>query len=291
MAGVITSIGSSGGGLETVSGMSDSTGRFTLLAVPAGDYVLTHASAFLSRALQQDTSPYWISQPITVGAEDLDLTVQVRPALRLEGRIEFRSGRNPPTAALPVPGLMFETPFGEPGRVAVQSSREAGRPFAALAAGGRYIARPFEHSGWFVQSVTSGGKDITDRVFDLQADMTSLVVTFTDRPSKVSGSVKDARGDLSPTAVVLAFPVDPRLWTGYGASPRNLKSALTTRTGVYTFEHLPPGDYYLAAIDAAEMDGWQDPKTLEQLAAVATKLTVTADGLEKTLDLTLKAMR
>jgi hypothetical protein len=291
MAGVITSIGSSAGGLETVSGMSDSTGRFTLLAVPAGDYLLTHANAFLSRALQQDTSPYWISQPITVGAEDLDLTVQVRPALRLEGRIEFRSSKNPPTAPPPLAGVMFETPFGEPGRVAVQSSREAGRPFATLAAGGRYVVRPYEIYGWVVQSVAAGGKDITDRVFDLQADMTSLVVTFTDRLSRVSGSVKDVRGELSPTAVVLAFPVDPKLWTGYGASPRNLKSALTTRTGVYTFEHLPPGDYYLAAIDSADMDGWQDPKTLEQLAPRATKLTVTTDVPEKTVDLTMKAIR
>ena len=67
-----------------------------------------------------------------------------------------------------------------------------------------------------MHSVTLDGKDITDRVFDLQADTTSLVVTYTDRPSKVSGTVTDARGAASPTAVVLAFPVDPQRWSGYG---------------------------------------------------------------------------
>ena len=127
-----------------------------------------------------------------------------------------------------------------------------------------------------MQSVTLAGKDITDRVVDLQADATSLVVTYTDRPSKVSGTVNDARGAASPTAVVLAFPVDPKLWSGYGASPRNLKSALTSRTGVYTFDHLPPGDYYVIAIDAADADGWQDPARLEALASQATRLTVAA---------------
>ena len=68
--------------------------------------------------------------------------------------------------------------------------------------------------GWFVHSVTLGGKDITDRVFDLQADATSLVVTFTDRPSKLSGTVTDDRGAASPTAVVLVFPADPQRWSG-----------------------------------------------------------------------------
>ena len=165
------------------------------------------------------------------------------------------------------------------------------KSFSTVAAGGRYIVRPSEFFGWFVQSVTAGGKDITDRVFDLQADTTSLVVTYTDRPSKVSGTVTDTRGAASPTAVVLAFPVDPRLWSGYGASPRNLKSALTARTGVYTFDHLPPGDYNVIAIDPAEADGWKDPGRLEALAGEATKLTVAAGDTSKTLDLRLKAIR
>ena len=84
---------------------------------------------------------------------------------------------------------------------------------------------------------------------------------------------------------MLAFPVDPKLWSGYGASPRNLKSALTSRTGVYTFDHLPPGDYYVIAIDPAEADGWQDPARLEALASEATRLTVAAGETPKTLDL------
>ena len=35
-------------GFETVSGMSDANGRFTLLGVPPGEYVLKHAHPFLS---------------------------------------------------------------------------------------------------------------------------------------------------------------------------------------------------------------------------------------------------
>ena len=292
MTDVITTglvIGPDHVGFETVTGMSDATGRFTLLGVPAGEYVLNHANRFLSRAIQQGQSAYWLSQPFTVGGDDLsDLVVPLRPALRVAGRIEYRGESTPRPAAI---GITFETPFGELGQFFVQPTKGATLTFSTVAAGGQYIARPYEMSGWFVQSVTLDGKDITDRAFDLTADATSLVVTYTDRPSKVSGTVTDEQGSKSATAVVLVFPADPRKWSGYGDSPRTLKSALTTRSGVYTIDHLPPGDYYAIAIGAADIDGWKDPATLEVLATQATKLTVAAGDTLKTLDLRVKAIR
>ena len=124
----------------------------------------------------------------------------------------------------------------------------------------------------------------------MQGDATSLVVTYTDRPSKVSGTVTDEQGSISATAVVLVFPVEARSWSGYGASPRTLKSALATRSGVYTINHLPPGDYYAIAIGAADIDGWRDPATLEVLATQAARLTIAAGDTAKTLDLRVKAM-
>ena len=277
-------------GLETVSGMSDPSGRFTLLGVPAGEYILTHGNAFLTRALQQGQPAYWASQPVSVGAEDIpDLVVALRPALRVAGRVEYRSdaSASPP----PIAGIMFETPFGEPGQFVAEVTRGATPTFSTVAAGGRFIARPYETGGWFVDSVTLDGKDITDRAFDLQADATSMVVTYTDRPSKVSGTVTGENGAANPTAVVLAFPVDPRRWSGHGTSPRTLKSALASRRGVYTIEHLPPGDYYAIAVAADDIDGWKDPATLEALATQATRLTIAAGDTLKTLDLRVKAIR
>ena len=132
---------------------------------------------------------------------------------------------------------------------------------------------------------------LDERPLDLQADATSLVVTFTDRPSKLSGTVTDDRGAASPTAVVLVFPADPQRWSGYGATPRTLKSALTTRSGVYTVNHLPPGDYYAIALADSDIDGWRDPATLETLAGQATRLTVAESDAPKTLDLRVKAIR
>jgi hypothetical protein len=287
-SGLISGSGPPPARFETVIGVSDARGRFTLLGIPAGEYVIRQCNRFLSRALSQGTPAYWISQRLSVGASDLpDVVVDLRPGLRVEGAIEFRpSGRQP---ALPLPsikGLSFETPFGEPGRVAVEA--RDGR-FATVAPGGRFIARPYEIGGWFVQSVRLGDTDITDRPFDLQADTTSLVVTYADMPAKVSGVVRDTRGAIRPGAVVLAFPVDQERWSGYGPDSRLLKSAVTSHTGAYAFENLPAGEYYLVAVDeAAAADGWRDPKILERLAGQATKLVVSATA---TIDLTLKAVR
>ena len=284
-------------GFETATAVSDASGRFTLLGVPAGEYFLKPANRLLFVA-QQGRTAWWAAQRVTVGADDVqDLTVSLRPALRVEGRIEFQ-----PTTTSPPPQrsilVAFEPPTGEPGRAVGQRAmgqRPDDLSFTTLAAPGQYMVRPYEMGGWFVKSVTLDGKDITDRVFDLQADATTFVVTYTDRAAKITGSVKDARGAVSATAVVLAFPTDPQRWSGYGASgagsgPRNLKSVLVSRTGTYTLDGLPAGNYHLIAIDDADSDGWMDPKTLEALARQATRLTI-VEVEAKTIDLVVKAIR
>jgi hypothetical protein len=235
---------------------------------------------------------YWLSHQLSVSADDIeDLTVELRPALRLEGRIELRpAAGGPPATPLRLAVIIFETPFGEPGQVAAEADRET-MTFATVAPGGRFIARPFEYDGWFVQSVTLDGKDITDRAFDLQADATSFVVTYTDRPTKVSGMVTDPQGAASTTSIVLVFPADPQRWSGYGGNPRTFRTAQTTRTGEYAIPHLPPGDYYVVAVDAGSAEGWQDPARLETLAAQATRLSIVSSDSLKTLDLRVRAIQ
>ena len=291
----VTTFGSPSGpddvGLETVSGLSDGSGRFMLLGVPAGDYVLQQSNRFLSRPLQQGKPSYWVSQRLTAGREDIiDVAVQLRPALRVSGRLEFRAEGTEKSYGRFLPGFYLQTPNGEPGQVAITADAEQ-LTFGSVAAGGQYIVRPYETGGWFMQSVTLDGKDITDRVFDLQADANSLVVTYTNRPSKLSGTVTDPQGAPASRAMVLAFAVDRQRWIGYGASPRHMRSAAAKSTGTYTFDHLPPGDYYVVAVDDSEADGWQEVARLEQLANAATRVSISASEPLKTVDLRVRSVR
>jgi protocatechuate 3,4-dioxygenase beta subunit len=276
--------------LETVTGLTDANGRFTLLGVPAGQYLLKHASRNLARFSREGRPGYWIQQPLTVGREDItNLVVELRPALRVEGRVELRRSDQKTPASLALVGVMFETPSGESGQFFAEVDRES-MTFATVAPGGQYIVRPYELPGWFVQSVTLDGKDITDRPINLQSDSTSFLVTYTDRASKVAGKVTEPQGS-AVAASVLVFPVDPRQWSGYGSNPRSVRSAVTREDGTYTFEHLPPGEYYAIAVDTAETDGWQDPAKLEALAVHASRLSVAPGNPLTTLDLRVKSIQ
>ena len=281
-------------GFETATAVSDASGRFTLLGVPPGEYDLKHADELLVRSAEGGRTAYWVTQHITVPAGDLrDLVVNLRPAIRIAGRTQFSSGITPPTTLPPNLGsLTLENPSVEATQV-FASSREAGRngEFSTIGPGGRYIARAVESSGWFVESITLDGKDITERAFDLQTDATSFVVTYTNRASKVTGVVKDARGNVATDAMVIVFPTDQQRWKDYGRFPRFLRSAPMSMKGTYIFDHLPPGDYFVIAIEAVDGEGWRDPKVLQSLATRAERLTVSAGPTTQTLDLTLRPVR
>jgi hypothetical protein len=273
-------------GFETVVGMSDASGRFTLLGVPPGDYVLKTDDRFMSIDVRQGRTRFWAQQTVSVGVTDVrDLVITMRPPVMVEGRIEYDSTSGPPAGTRAPFVVPFERPTGERGF----GAELVNGAFAIAATAGQYIVRPMEISGWVVDAVTIDGKNVTDAVIDIAAD-TSLVVRYTDRRSPVSGIVKDARGVANAGALALVFPTNPERWLGYGANPRTLRSAPTDRDGAYKFDHLPPGEYFVVAIDDAGGDNWTDPKTLALLARQASKITLVA-GESKTLDLVVKAIR
>ena len=273
-------------GLETATALSDGRGGFAFLGVPPGNYILRQGNRFLQRPLREGRPSYWVSQPLSVGTQDIeDLTIELRHALVIEGRVTLRGK----LAVPPLVGIAFETPYGEPAQVFAELDRKA-LTFWTAAAGGRYIARPVQTGGWFVEIVTLDGKDITDLPFDLQSNAT-VVVTYTDRASPVSGTVTDEDGRMAHDATVIVFPADRRRWSGYGAMPRTLRSVLPNDAGVYTFDHLPAGDYYVMALDASESSDWRNPERLEAFAAYATLVSVAAGDPATTLDLRVRQVR
>ena len=267
---------------DTAVGMSDSAGRFTLLGVPPGDYVLQHGRAFMYTAVAEGTA-YWIAHPISVGTSEVDgLVIEVKPALKVGGRIQLLESAD--SATLPPfianGTVVFRTPSGQPRQFATEQRSPAGPGTfgTAGAAGGRYIASPVETGGWFVDSVTLDGRDITDRAFDLESDVTSLVVTYTNRPSPVSGSVKSPRGTVDPDTMVAIFPVDESRWRDYGTEPRIVRSLTLSDTGEFQVPHMPPGEYFIVALEGEDPNMWSDPVHLRILTSLATRMTVTPHG-------------
>jgi hypothetical protein len=67
--------------------------------------------------------------------------------------------------------------------------------------------------------------------------------------------------------------------------------AHTTSDGAFSFNHLPPGDYRVIAIEDAESDDWQDPQVLAALATRATTLSIAPGDGAKTVNLTVRSIR
>ena len=157
---------------------------------------------------------------------------------------------------------------------------------------GRYtldVSRAFVEimmPGWTLKSVTLAGRDITDRVVTVaSADMSDVVVSLTDQPASLTGTVRDAKGALDANASVFAFPTDRALWPDAralarasvgGTRPWVFNTVRVSKSGGFTIGNLIPGEYFVVAAPDAVADQWPDERVLAKFSAVATRVRVEA---------------
>jgi hypothetical protein len=231
-------------------------------------------------------------QPVTIGNRDAtDLLLTLQRGARMTGRVEFDGMRErPDTSALTRIQILLDRadampatgPFSTP---TPGHADETGTFKTYGVAPGRYVVRiAGAPAGWTLKSVTSEGRDVSEAPLDLRTtDATGVVITFTDRPTKLTGIARGTDGNPDADAVVVVFPVDASGWSDYGFSPRRVRSTHAARDGAFTFTGLPAGDYYVAAIREDGTRQWQDASTLEDLARGAAHIRL-ADGDTRTQD-------
>lgn len=307
--------------IDAAATVSGANGAFTFVAVPQGQYTLhvvkvtrpqlppssmtmIQSGSGMTIGFSSGGAPsapppvpaeptLWAELPIAVSASDVtDVNVALRPGLAVSGRVEFEGSAPRPSSEqflripvrlLPADPLqrVVPTPFG---RV------EANAQFRTYGVTpGRYFV---EATGapppWMFKSATYEGRDIADVPLTLEAsDATGVVLTFTDRPTELSGTVQKAAGGGDAEATVVIFPSDSPAWASAALNPRRMRSMRTSRTGTYRFSGLPSGEYYVAAIAGEAAGDWQESKYLETLSQVATQVRI-EDGEKKTQDLKSK---
>jgi hypothetical protein len=137
-------------------------------------------------------------------------------------------------------------------------------------------------TGWMLESVTMGDRDVTDLPIDIGAgDQPSFVVTLTNRLSELSGALLDASGRPSTDYFVLVVPADRRYWL---PQSRRIVNTRPDARGQFVFRGLPPGDYRLAATTDLIPRDLQDVGALEALLSQSLAVTVGA-GEKKTMDI------
>jgi hypothetical protein len=311
---------------DVATTMTDWTGAFTFAAVPPGQYVLhvlkpprptfddedlSHVSVTPGGITTISSTPptgpppgpppipadatLFARIPLSVGDTGVeDFIAPLSPAPRVSGRVEFLGAVEKPSseqvAAMritlePVDGARFVEPS-----LALTTGRPDGsgefRTFGVPP--GRYVLRTGPNiAGWYLQSATYQGRDIADIPLNLESkDAAGVVITFTDRPSSIAGKVTGAQG-ADATAVVIAYPIDEAMWAD---APRRMRTARAAADGAYSIQALPPGEYYVAAVQEDLVGEWQDPALLRALAKLAQRVRI-VEGEQKSVNLRAGAIR
>ena len=105
-------------------------------------------------------------------------------------------------------------------------------------------------------------------------------VTYTDKPTGLSGVFQDRGGRVATDYYILVFSADRGHWT---PGSRRVQTTRPATDGTFSVRGLPPGEYLLAALTDLERGEWNDPALLEQLVKSAAKVTL-RDGEITTQD-------
>ena len=253
-------------------------GRFTVPGLDAGSYVLVAGPS----ADGPEDRPVGYERgfaTVTIDDADVDdLVITTAPGATVRGRIRFDEAQ---------PGAP------RPDTIVVHAALAAAEwmgpsESAPVAADGTFVLhdlvgpRIFRtgwgatrmRSWWAPGPVLLDGRDITNEpIYPGQEPVGEVVVVFTQDPSTIIGRVEDVAGLTIPGACVALLPEEAALRRGWSTA---VGVAEADRRGRFYFTALPPGDYLVAAIDAAECPS---PAAIivqaSALARGATRVTVT----------------
>ncbi len=308
---------------DVAATLTDAGGAFNFLAVPAGDYILkivqiprpltpalapTTISIGSGMTVMTSGSPglepppipaeptLWATVPVSIGNTEVSgMSVVLRTGIRVSGRVELEGAADKPSpeqlARIPV---LIEPVEGQMDRSVTPPGRiDAKGNFTSYGVpGGRYYVRAATApSGWTFKGAFLGERDISDVPLELDAtDVADVILTFTDRPASLSGTVQLTERSARDGVAVIVFPADSKAWMDTGANPKRMRKVATSDSGGYNIPAIPAGSYYVAAVSEAVAGDWQDPAFLEQLAASAAHVQI-GDGEAATQSLRVQEIR
>ncbi len=131
--------------------------------------------------------------------------------------------------------------------------------------------------GWYIKSVTISGVDATPGGFDFgfaQETFRDALIQVSHARGVISGRVAGESGGPSGGCAVIVFSTDRERWF---ATSSYVKRAQAAPDGSFSVGGLPPGDYYVAAVDAkgsVDTAEWQEPEALQALTSAARRVTL-----------------
>lgn len=269
-------VGTEGGMFTSVGGASIAAdGTFTVPSVPPGEYKIRATAPRNPAGAPAEI----VTQVLAVDGQDIDgLRLTTTAGWSMSGRIRTESGE-----ALSVPrnrvSLLANlvSPDLEPrtSGMFTNSQIRDDWTFTITNIFGPSRLHVTVPSGWAVQSVLQGDRDVTDEAIDIGSgeQLSDVEVVVTNVVTRVAGRLTDAEGKASADGTVLFFPAQREKWFDRS---RWIRAARPDQNGAFQIEGLPAGDYLAVALDYVQDGVWNDPEYLASLAPSAQKVTLRA---------------
>jgi hypothetical protein len=139
------------------------------------------------------------------------------------------------------------------------------------------LTLPSPMPGWYLKSVTIGGVDVTDASFDFgygEETFPNAEIVLSRSGGAIIGSAADGSNSPGSMPTVIAFSTDRANWF---PGSRHIRQSFASPDGSFDVRGLPPGEYYVAAVQRAGVDEQQYPDLLESLVSGAVRHTL-SDG-------------
>lgn len=229
------------------------------------------------------------SVPVEVNGEQLiAVSATLRPARTVSGRVIFNTTRpadltrsNVTVTLNPAPlgqGVFFDGPQ--------QAQVNADGTFTITGViPGRYTLRA-NGAGGYLRSSSVAGQDTLDIPLEFtgERDITDAVLTMADSASSLVGTLTDASGRPVFDYTLVVASTDTRYWL---PGTRRITTIRPGPDGHYSISSLPPGSYFLAAVQDLEFGAQFDPEFLRELLPASVPVTI-VEGGKTTQDLRVR---
>ena len=245
----------------------------------------------------------WAMAEINASGEPISgVTLILQPTIAIAGQVRFDASslERPENLAsvrisltsetAPFGGMGNLTNFGGPPIPAAQVQPDGTFQLAGIVPGVyRLSATPPGAPGWWLRSAMLGERDLLDLPLEVGAagDSRRVIVTFSDRPGEIAGSLRAPEGTPAPDYFVLVFPADRELWR---PGSRRVHTTRPATNGMFSVRGLPGGDYVVGALTDMDASDVHDPAFLEQVAAASIKVSL-KDGEQKRQDIQILPIR
>jgi len=253
-------------------------GAFAFAGVPAGDYVVQAVGRRPPQTRTGMDEGEFAARYLTVIDRDIrDLAMVTSKGSTLRGRIHFDGDASHDVAisAFPTGADVSPNTGGPP---AFARARDDGTFEVSGLNGPRRLTLFGGSPQWSIQSIRVNGLNVTDEVLPFgtaDQSLDDVDVTVTTHAAEVTGRVVDGRGQPADDYTVIVYSVDRQRWY---RNSRFMKFARPQSAGSFRIGGLPPGEYFVAAVDRMEgtegFGEWQDPSVLESLVPDASRIVL-----------------